>query len=111
MKSVKPTRILDDGDIIDLGDRHFEVIHTPGHSPGGIALWEAKTSILFSGEIVYNGPLIEDTYHSNAPDYYKSMIRLFDLPAKVVHGGHFVSYDRVTHRRIIRAWLDEKEKE
>jgi len=55
--------------------------------------------------------LIEDTYHSNAPDYYKSMIRLFDLPAKVVHGGHFVSYDGVTHRRIIRAWLDEKEKE
>lgn len=111
VKSVKPTRILDDGDIIDLGDRHFEVIHTPGHSPGGIALWESKTSILFSGDIVYNGPLIEDTYHSNAPDYYKSMIRLFDLPAKVVHGGHFVSYDGVTHRRIIRAWLDEKEKE
>ena len=25
-------------DIVDLGDRHFEVIHTPGHSPGGIAL-------------------------------------------------------------------------
>jgi cation diffusion facilitator CzcD-associated flavoprotein CzcO len=28
----------EDGDVIDLGDRQFEVIHTPGHSPGGIAL-------------------------------------------------------------------------
>ena len=29
-----------DGDVVDLGDRAFEVIHTPGHSPGGIALFE-----------------------------------------------------------------------
>ena len=37
------------GDRIDLGDRAFDVIHTPGHSPGGIALFEAKTGILLSG--------------------------------------------------------------
>jgi glyoxylase-like metal-dependent hydrolase (beta-lactamase superfamily II) len=37
------------------------VIHTPGHSPGGIALWEAATGILFSGDIVYDGELIEGT--------------------------------------------------
>ena len=35
VRPARPTRVLDDGDIIDLGDRHFEVIHTPGHSPGG----------------------------------------------------------------------------
>ena len=49
---------------IDLGDRAFEVIHTPGHSPGGIALYEPKTGILLSGDIVYDGPLIDDAYHS-----------------------------------------------
>ena len=37
--SAPATRIVADGDVVDLGDRHFEVIHTPGHSPGGIALW------------------------------------------------------------------------
>ena len=43
VKSAPATRILQDRDIIDLGDRHFEVIHTPGHSPGGIALFETAT--------------------------------------------------------------------
>src|SRR5205814_862826 len=38
VKGRPATRILLDRDIIDLGDRHFEVVHTPGHSPGGIAL-------------------------------------------------------------------------
>ena len=109
VKAAPATRLLVDGDVIDLGDRHFEVIHTPGHSPGGIALWEAASGILFSGDIVYDGPLIEDTYHANAADYYKSMVRLYDLPLQIVHGGHFASYDRTRHRQIIRAWLDEKD--
>ncbi|MEL7114789.1 MAG: MBL fold metallo-hydrolase, partial [Pseudomonadota bacterium] len=109
VKSAPATRLLEDGDIVDLGDRHFEVIHTPGHSPGGIALWEAATEILFSGDIVYDGPLIEDTYHADAADYVRSMERLFDLPVRVVHGGHFPSYDGARHREIIRNWLQDKE--
>ena len=87
------TELLEDGDVIDLGDRAFEVIHTPGHSPGGIALWEAATGVLIAGDIVYDGPLVEDTYHSDAADYRRSMERLAALPAKTVHGGHFDSYD------------------
>lgn len=74
-------------------------------SPGGIALWEASTGILFSGDIVYDGELIEDTYHSDAADYRKSLERLYDLPVEVVHGGHFPSYGRNRHREIIGHWL------
>ena len=110
VRSAPATRLLEDNDVIDLGDRHFDVIHTPGHSPGGIALWEAATATLFSGDIVYDGPLIEDTYHADAGDYYRSMVRLYDLPVRTVHGGHFGSYDQARHREIIRAWLDDKEK-
>ena len=109
VKAAPATRLLEDGDVVDLGDRHFEVIHTPGHSPGGIALWEAATGILFSGDIVYDGPLIEDTYHADATDYYRSMVRLYDLPVRIVHGDHFPSYDAARHRAIIRAWLDDKD--
>ncbi len=109
LRAAPATRVVEDGDVIDLGDRHFEVIHTPGHSPGGIALWEPATGILFSGDIVYDGPLIEDTYHSDAVDYYRSMERLLDLPVRIVHGGHFPSYDRDRHRKIIRVWLDAKD--
>lgn len=109
--SAPATRVLQDGDIVDLGDRHFEVIHTPGHSPGGIALWEKAAGILFSGDIVYDGPLIEDTYHSNAADYHRSMVRLYDLPVRVVHGGHFASYDHTRHRQIIANWLTKAERQ
>lgn len=110
VRAAPATRLLRDGDMIDLGDRAFEVIHTPGHSPGGIALWEGATGILFSGDVVYDGPLIEDTYHSDAADYHASMVRLYDLPVRVVHGGHFPSYDGTRHRAIIRDWLDAKER-
>lgn len=110
VKKAPATRILADGDVIDLGDRRFEVIHTPGHSPGGIALYEKATEILFSGDIVYDGPLIEDTYHSDAADYLASMERLLTLPVRLVHGGHFPSFGGDRYRRLIRGWLDEKQK-
>jgi glyoxylase-like metal-dependent hydrolase (beta-lactamase superfamily II) len=109
VRGASATRLLDNGDVINLGDRSFEVIHTPGHSPGGIALWEAKTGILFSGDIVYDGPLIEDTYHSDPHDYHASMTRLYDLPVQIVHGGHFQSYGHDRHKAIIRDWLNAKE--
>lgn len=102
------TRLLENGDGIDLGDRHFEVIHTPGHSPGGIMLWEAATGILFSGDTVYDGPLIDDAYHSNVDDYLESMKRILDLPVETVHGGHFPSFDGRRYRALIRDYLDSK---
>lgn len=110
VKRAPATRILEDGDVIDLGDRQFEVVHTPGHSPGGIALYEKATEILFSGDILYDGPLIEDTYHSNAADYLASMERLLRLPVRLVHGGHFPSFNGERYRALISGWLDAKHK-
>ena len=108
VKAAPATRILQDRDVIDLGDRAFEVIHTPGHSPGGIALWEAATGVLFSGDIVYDGELIEGTSALEQAQYLASMKRLHDLPVRVVHGGHFPSYSGERHRQIIKDWLSTK---
>ncbi|MBN9672466.1 MBL fold metallo-hydrolase [Roseibium aggregatum] len=105
VKKAPATRIVEDGDVVDLGDRHFTVIHTPGHSPGGIALYEKASGILFSGDILYDGPLIEDTYHSDIGDYIASMTRLLDLPVRLVHGGHFPSFSGERYRTLIRDWL------
>lgn len=94
VRAAPATRTLADGDIIDLGDRAFEVVHVPGHSPGSIALWEAASGMLFSGDTVYDGPLIDDFHHSAVADYIASMDRLRRLPVRVVHAGHFASFGR-----------------
>jgi glyoxylase-like metal-dependent hydrolase (beta-lactamase superfamily II) len=108
VRAAPATRLLEDGDVVDLGDRRFAVIHTPGHSPGGIALWEAATGMLFSGDIHYDGPLIEGTSAAEQAQYVASMERLLALPVRVVHGGHFPSFDGARHRALIRAWLAGK---
>ena len=41
---------IEDGDVIDLGDRPVEVIGTPGHTPGSISFLDRKTRVLFSGD-------------------------------------------------------------
>jgi glyoxylase-like metal-dependent hydrolase (beta-lactamase superfamily II) len=88
------TRVLDDGDVVDLGDRAFEVLHLPGHSPGSIGLWEADTGILFSGDAVYDGPLLDELEGSDLAAYVETMRRLRELPVTVVHGGHEPSFGR-----------------
>jgi glyoxylase-like metal-dependent hydrolase (beta-lactamase superfamily II) len=109
VKAAPATRILQDGSIVDLGDRSFEVIHTPGHSPGGIALWEAKTGMLISGDILYDGPLIEGEAEAERVQYIDSMRRLLTLPTRVVHGGHFKSFSSERYRELITKWLLEKD--
>jgi glyoxylase-like metal-dependent hydrolase (beta-lactamase superfamily II) len=87
------TRIVDEGDVIDLGDRVFEVLHLPGHSPGSMGLWEAATGTLFSGDAIYDGPLLDRLPESDLTDYLATMARLLDLPVTVVHAGHDPSFD------------------
>ncbi len=48
----KPNRLLKDGDIIELGDLSFTVLHTPGHSPGGISLY--GHGVAFVGDTLFN---------------------------------------------------------
>ena len=103
-------RLLEHGDVVDLGDRAFEVIHTPGHSPGGIALYEKRTGILLSGDIVYDGPLIDDVYHSDIDDYVGTLLAMRRLDVSIVHGGHFPSFGKVRYRQLIDAYVAGRRK-
>lgn len=88
------TTLLGDGDVVDLGDRAFEVFHLPGHSPGSIGLWESASGVLFSGDAVYDGPLLDELDGSDIDAYCATMRRLRELPVRVVHGGHERSFGR-----------------
>jgi glyoxylase-like metal-dependent hydrolase (beta-lactamase superfamily II) len=79
---------------VDLGDRAFEVLHLPGHSPGSIGLWDEASGVLFSGDAVYDGPLLDELDGSDIEAYLTTMERLRRLPVTVVHGGHEPSFGR-----------------
>jgi glyoxylase-like metal-dependent hydrolase (beta-lactamase superfamily II) len=102
------TRIVGEGDVIDAGDRHFEVLHLPGHSPGSIGLWEEGSGTLFSGDAIYDGPLLDELPGSDIPAYVATMKRLRQLPVSVVHAGHDPSFGRARLRELCDAYLAKR---
>lgn len=87
---AEPTSLVDEGDVIDLGDRRLEILHVPGHTPGSIALWEAETGVLFSGDTAY----VDARLGFDDPEAAeRSLRRLYDLPVHRVHAGHDRSFD------------------
>ena len=46
---------IDGGDVIHLGDIEFKVIHTPGHTRGGVSLYQKDEKMLFSGDTLFRG--------------------------------------------------------
>ncbi|MES0024006.1 MULTISPECIES: MBL fold metallo-hydrolase [unclassified Mesorhizobium] len=99
------TRTLDEGDIVDLGDRQFRVLHLPGHSPDSIALFDEADGLFFAGDAIYDSTLIDDLPDSSRPDYRRTMQRLLDLPVRLGHGGHGPSFDGNRMREIATAYL------
>jgi glyoxylase-like metal-dependent hydrolase (beta-lactamase superfamily II) len=90
-----PSRLVEEGDVMDLGDRALEVLHLPGHTPGSIGLWDAERGELFSGDAVYAGePLIDTAPTSDITSYLETVERLRELPVEIVHGGHDASFGR-----------------
>ena len=99
------TMLLDDGDVVDLGDRAYEVLHLPGHSEGSIGLWEPASGVLFSGDAIYDGPLLDELEGCDIPAYVDTMRRLRELPVTVVHGGHEPSFGRERLVELCDAYL------
>ena len=47
--------ILSDGDVLPLGEESIQVLHVPGHSPGGLAFYLPQSGLLISGDTIFNG--------------------------------------------------------
>lgn len=107
--ATEATMLLSEGDVIDLGDRAFEVLHLPGHSPGSIGLYDPHNRELFSGDAVYDGPLLDQLEGSNIDDYVATMARLRSLDVDVVHGGHGPCMGRSRFRELVDNYLQQKD--
>lgn len=84
----RPTRVLQDGDTIDLGGRVLEVLHTPGHSPGHMCFFERETGYLFTGDLIYKDVLFAYYPSTDPAAYLESVERVARLPVKRVFPAH-----------------------
>ena len=55
VEPVQPSQFLDDGDQIQVGAVQLAVLHTPGHTPGSICLYDSASATLLSGDTLFAG--------------------------------------------------------
>lgn len=82
---------VDDNDLLHVGEIEFKVIHTPGHTKGGICLYSAEKKLLFSGDTMFRGSWGRtDLPTSNFADIINSITnKLMPLPEDtIVYPGH-----------------------
>lgn len=96
---------LHEGDVIDLGDRAFTVLHLPGHTPGSINLLDVDAGLLLSGDVLYEGGLIDDCVGSDRAAYRTTMRRLIDLDLERALPGHGRALPRDDVRAIASGYL------
>jgi glyoxylase-like metal-dependent hydrolase (beta-lactamase superfamily II) len=96
---------LADGDVIDLGDRSFSVLHLPGHTPGSLGLYDSVSGDLFTGDVLYEGGLIDTCAGSDPIAYADSMRRLLELPIERALPGHGPVLDRQRAHAVAAAYI------
>jgi len=95
---VTVTRPLDDGEVLELGDRRLETLHRPGHSPSDTVFWDAERQILIGADhllpSISSNPLLarplDDS--SRRPQalvtYIESLRKTREMPIEIVLPGH-----------------------
>jgi glyoxylase-like metal-dependent hydrolase (beta-lactamase superfamily II) len=102
-------RTIDEGDVLEFGDLRVEVMHTPGHAAGHLALL-FNGSDVFTADVLFKGT-VGGTFAPGATGYddlKASVLRLVDLPGEtVVHPGHrepTTAGEEAEHNPFVRIW-------
>ncbi len=104
IEGFSPDRIVAAGDQVQLGDIVFEVLHTPGHSPGQISLYNADEKIMLGGDTLFPGGYgTIEIPDASAETTVETIRRLLDLPDDtVVYPGHGIATTIGTERH----WME-----
>lgn len=103
----KPDRFIDDGDTVDVGDSKLEVMHTPGHSPGGISFLYDR--MVFGGDTLFQRSIGRTDFRLGSFDDLQKSIRtrLYTLPDDTVvftgHGPATTIGDEKKHNLFVKA--------
>ena len=102
-----PDILLQEGDL-KIGDLTFQVIHTPGHSPGSICLYWPEKKVLFTGDVVFNrGVGRTDLPGGSGEDLKASIRKLSELQVDHLLSGHG---DVISGRDLVKANFSEIER-
>ncbi len=104
IEPIVPDRWLEEGDVVEVGRYRFQVLHTPGHAPGQISLYEPEARVLFGGDTLFPGGFGRvDLPGASAEETLATLRRLLDLPdGVVVYPGH----GRPTTIGAERPWME-----
>ena len=108
LTSAPLTEYLGEGDVVDLGDRRFAVLHLPGHSPGSIGLLDETNGDFFSADAIYDEGLVDDIPGADIEVYLKTMHRLAELDVATVYAGHGEIMDEAQMQRVARDYIGSK---
>lgn len=83
-------RKLTGGEILELGDMSWEVLHIPGHSAGSIGLYNRSEKILIPGDVVYADYAIGrfDLHGASGSKHKDSLFQLAELEVDILLPGH-----------------------
>lgn len=81
---------IEEGSLVNVGDLTFRVIHTPGHTPGGVCFYNPENNVLFSGDTLFKGTIGNLSFATSRPHLmWPSLKKLALLPADTkVYPGH-----------------------
>ena len=96
--TVQIDKTYGDGDVLEVGNMRWKVIHTPGHTPGGVCLFitpedgshKGGKPVLLSGDTLFNGSTGRTDFDRGSDeDMTASMHKLAQLPGEtIVLAGH-----------------------
>jgi glyoxylase-like metal-dependent hydrolase (beta-lactamase superfamily II) len=103
-----PWQSVADGNALTAGDGTLEVLHTPGHAPDHVVLWDAARAIVFGGDLlVQDGSVVvPGSRGGDLKAYLASLARVEALSPKIVLPAHGPAID--TPVALIRRYVEHR---
>ena len=103
---VLPDETFEDRKVIQLGDRHIELLHLgPAHSPGDISVWLPRHKVVIAGDIAFHQRMLPVFEYTDTAAWIETWNDFEALGAEIVIPGHGVPTDIATVTRYTRDYL------
>ena len=105
--SPKPSKLLQDGDVLSFGQQHLQVLYTPGHADGSICLYDAANHMVFVGDVLFYGTVGRTDFPTGSLPLLVNSIneKLWALPDETtVFCGHAIN-TTIGHEKLYNSFI------